>query len=115
MFREVKEVPRQEVTPMENEPEKIEFELEGEECDSTEEAESKEEEPHMFLILRRSSQERRKLERYSPPDCCSHFSLSITNDDPRNVKEAINSEDSDLSEKAMYEEMDSLDKMKLGI
>ena len=39
MFREVKEVPRQEVTPMEKEPEKIEFELEGEESDSTEEVE----------------------------------------------------------------------------
>ena len=30
VFREVKEVPRQEVTPVKKEPEKIEFELEGE-------------------------------------------------------------------------------------
>ena len=30
VFREVKEVPRKEVNPMEKEPEKIEFELEGE-------------------------------------------------------------------------------------
>ena len=36
--------------------------------------------------------------------------LSITDDDPRNVKEAVNSEDSDLWKKAMDEEMDSLDK-----
>ena len=33
LFREVKEFPRQEVTPMEKDPEKIEFELEGEEYD----------------------------------------------------------------------------------
>ena len=63
MFREVKEVPRQEVTPMEKEPEKIEFELEGEESDSMEEFELEEEEPHT-LVFRRSSQERRKPERY---------------------------------------------------
>ena len=36
--------------------------------------------------------------------------MSITDDDPRNVKEVVNSEDSDLWEKAMDEEMDSLDK-----
>ena len=56
VFREVKEVPRQEVNPMENEPKKIEFKLEGEESNSIEEDESKEEEPHT-LVLRRSSQE----------------------------------------------------------
>ena len=39
VFREFKEVPKQEVTPTEKELEKIEFELEGEESDSTEEAE----------------------------------------------------------------------------
>ena len=38
VFQEVKEVPRQEVNPMEKEPEKIEFKLEGEESDSIEEA-----------------------------------------------------------------------------
>ena len=36
--------------------------------------------------------------------------MSITDDDPRNVKEAVNSEDSDLWKKAMDKEMDSLDK-----
>ena len=34
VFREVKEVPRHEVNPMEREPDKIEFKLEGEESDS---------------------------------------------------------------------------------
>ena len=41
--------------------------------------------------------------------------MSITDDDPRNVKETVNSEDSDFWKKAMDEEMDSLEKMKLGI
>ena len=35
VFIKVKEVPKHEVNPMEKEPEKIEFELEGEESDST--------------------------------------------------------------------------------
>ena len=39
VFREVKEVPRHEVNPKEKELEKIGFELEGEESDSTKEAE----------------------------------------------------------------------------
>ena len=36
--------------------------------------------------------------------------MSITDDDPRNVKEDVNSKDSDLWKKAIDEEMDSLDK-----
>ena len=62
---------------MENEQEKIEFKLESEEFDSIEEVELEEEEPHT-LVLRRSSREIRKPERYSPPDFCSHFVFSIT-------------------------------------
>ena len=61
-------------------------------------------------MLRRSSREIRKSTRYSPLDFHSHFDLFITDDDPRNVKEAVNSEDSDLWKKAMDEEIDSLDK-----
>ena len=36
--------------------------------------------------------------------------MSITNDDPINVKEVVVSEDNDLWKKAMVEEMDALDK-----
>ena len=36
--------------------------------------------------------ERRKLERYSPLDFRSNFALSITDDDPITVGEAVNSE-----------------------
>ena len=59
---------------MEKEPEKIEFKLGGEEFDSIEEAESEEEEPHT-PVLRRSSREIRKPERYSPPYFRSHFAI----------------------------------------
>jgi hypothetical protein len=54
--------------------------------------------------------DKRKPERYSPPDFRSNFALSITDDDPRTVREAVNSEDSKLWKKAMVEEMDALDK-----
>jgi hypothetical protein len=54
--------------------------------------------------------DRRQPERYSPPDFHSNFALSITDDDPRTVREAVNSEDSKLWKKAMVEEMDALDK-----
>jgi hypothetical protein len=68
-----------------------------------------EEEPHT-PVLRRSVRERRKPKRYSPTDFHSNFSLSIIDDDPRKVREAVNSEDSKLWKKAMVQEMDSLDK-----
>jgi hypothetical protein len=83
--------------------------LDDAKSESSEEDEAEEEEPHT-PVLRRSVRERRKPERYSPPDFCSNFSLSITDDDPRTVREAVNSEDSKLWKKAMVEEMDALDK-----
>jgi hypothetical protein len=117
VFREVKDVSKQEFPPNQDEPEKIELELddaksessEEEEVEEAEEAEAEEEEPHT-PVLRRSVRDRRQPERYSPPDFRSNFALSITNDDPRTVREAVNSEDSKLWKKAMVEEMDALDK-----
>jgi hypothetical protein len=60
--------------------------------------------------LRRSDRERRLPERYSPPDFRSNFALSTTDDDPRTVREAVDSEDGNLWKRAMEEEMASLDK-----
>ena len=56
--------------------------------ESTEEYEAKEEESHT-PVLRRSVRERRQPARYSPPDFSSNFALSITNDDPRTIREAV--------------------------
>jgi len=69
---------------------KIEFELNEEESDSTAEEESEDEETQT-LGVRRSFQERRKPKRYSPFSFCSKFALSIIDDDPRNVKDAVDS------------------------
>ena len=60
--------------------------------------------------MRRSVQERRKPERYSPSEFCSNFALSITDSDPRTVKEAVDSEDGKLWKEAMVDEMASLHK-----
>jgi hypothetical protein len=46
--------------------------------------------------LRRLVQERRKMERYTPLDLCSNFVFSITYDDPRDFREAMDSEDEKL-------------------
>jgi hypothetical protein len=40
--------------------------------------------------------------------------LSITNDDPRTVREEVDSEDGKLGKKAMVEEMEALEKNESG-
>eukprot|EP00253_Pinus_taeda_P025610 PITA_25610 len=107
VFREVKDVIKQEAKP--KEPEKIEFELKEEESNSIEEEESEDEEPQNPGV-RRSVRERRKPERYSPSTFYSNFSLSITDDDPRTVKELVDSQDEKVWKEAMVDEMASLHK-----
>jgi hypothetical protein len=86
------------------------LELDDAKSESFEEDEAGEEEEPHTPVLKRSVRERRKPERYSPPNFRSNFALSITDDDPRTVREALNLEDSKLWKKAMVEEMDALDK-----
>eukprot|EP00253_Pinus_taeda_P012219 PITA_12219 len=93
VFIEMKDVIKHEVQL--KELEKIEFELTEEESDSRTEEESEDEEAQTPGV-RRSVRERRQPKRYSPSAFCSNFSLSITDDDPRTVKEAIDSEDGKL-------------------
>ena len=50
VFREVKDVPKQEFLPRQEENKKIEFDLDDAKSKSTEEDESKEEEPHAPLL-----------------------------------------------------------------
>ena len=89
----MKYVIKHEVQP--KEPKKIEFELKEEALDSTAEEESEDEEPQTPAV-RRSVRERRQLERYSPSAFSSNFALSVTDNDPRIVKEAVDSEDGKL-------------------
>eukprot|EP00253_Pinus_taeda_P029314 PITA_29314 len=107
VLREVKDVIKHEV--QRKEPEKIEFELKKEESESTAEEESEDEEPQTSAV-RRLVRERRHHERYSPSAFCSNFSLSITDDDPKTVKEAVDLEDGKLWKEAMVDEMASLHK-----
>jgi hypothetical protein len=76
--------------PKEEEPKKIEFELKDNESNSIKEHELEKQDIHT-LVLRRSVWERRKMERYTPHDFRSNFVFSITDDDPRSVREAVNS------------------------
>ena len=101
MFKELKDVSKHEVQP--KEPEKIEFELKEEESDSTVEEESEDEEPQN-LGVRRSVRETTYPKRYSPYSFYSNFALSITDDDPRTMKEAVDSEDEKLWKEAMVDE-----------
>eukprot|EP00253_Pinus_taeda_P014670 PITA_14670 len=98
VFREVKDIIKHEAQP--KELEKIEFELKEE---------SEDEEPQT-LGVRRSIRERRQPESYNPSAFSSIFSLSITDDDPRTVKEAVDSKDGKLRKEAMFDEMASLHK-----
>eukprot|EP00253_Pinus_taeda_P024268 PITA_24268 len=106
-IREVKNVIKHEVQP--KELEKIEFELKEEELDSTAEEESEDEEPQT-PGARRSVRERRQPESYIPSTFYSNFSLSITDHDPRTVKEIVDSEDGKLWKEAIVYEMPSLHK-----
>ena len=88
---------------MQDEPEKIELDLDDAKSESSKEDEAGEEEEPHTPVLTRSMREIRKPERYSPPDFRSNISLSITDDDPITVKETMNSKDSKLWKKAVVE------------
>eukprot|EP00253_Pinus_taeda_P008703 PITA_08703 len=107
VFRGVKDVIKHEV-PL-KELEKIEFELKEEESNSTTKEESEDEEPQNPDV-RRLVQEIRQSERYSPSAFCLKFSLSITVDDPRTMKEEVDTKDGKLWKEAMVDEMTSLHK-----
>jgi len=59
VFREVKDVSKHEFLPMQDEPEKIELELDDAKSKSSEEEEAEEEEPHT-PVLRRLVRDRRQ-------------------------------------------------------
>ena len=74
VFREVKDVSKHEFLPRPEEPEKIELELDDAKSEPSKEDEeaTEEEEPHTPVLMI-SVRERRKLERYSPPDFAFQF------------------------------------------
>jgi hypothetical protein len=62
------------------------------------------------MVVRRSERVRKPVERYSPPDFCSTFVLTSTDDEPKLVREEIDSTEGKLWKDAMVEEMESLHK-----
>jgi hypothetical protein len=96
VFREIKDVVKKEFPRRREELEKKKFELKDNESESTtkqeEEEEEEEEDPHTQL-LRRSVRERMKLEMYTTLDFHSNFALSITDGDPINIRELVDSKD----------------------
>ena len=72
---------KQEFLPTQDEPKKIELDLDDAKFETSEEEEAKEEEeeeePHT-LVLRRSMRDRRQPERYSPPDFRSNLDRKST-------------------------------------
>ena len=116
IFIEVSEYLKKEEQPKKDELEKVQFELQDEDSaskyESTEEDEVAEEEEPQNPVLRRSARERRQPERYSPYDFHSAFTLSVTDDDPRTVIEALDSKEGKFWKKAMDEEMAALEKNK---
>jgi hypothetical protein len=93
VFIEVGDTSRNEGESREEDPHKWEFELRNDESNSQEEAESielDEEVEHQNLILRRCDHVRRQYDRYSPPDFYYTFSLFVSDEEPRSIKEVVN-------------------------
>jgi hypothetical protein len=89
-------------------PEKVQFELRNEEGDLDESTESKREVEQPTPIVRRSERVTKPIEMYSPPDFHSAFVLATTDDEPKLVREPIDSAEGKPWKDAMVEEMESL-------
>jgi hypothetical protein len=67
------------------------FELRNDEHDSDELTKSDEEVEQSNLKVRRYERVKKPFERYNPPDFCSAFVLSSTDEEPKSFKEAVDS------------------------
>jgi hypothetical protein len=111
VFRDVGRKSESEVVQTKNNPEKVRFELRNEEeGDSNESIESDEEVEQPTLVVKRSERVRKLVERYSLPDFRSAFVLTTTDEEPKSVKEVVDSTEGRLWNSAMVEEMESLHK-----
>jgi hypothetical protein len=84
------------------------FELRNEEEDLDESIESEEELQQTNPAVRRSKRVRKSIERYSLPYFHNAFLLTPTNDEPKLVREVVDSTERKLWKDAMVEEMESL-------
>jgi hypothetical protein len=108
IFREVGGTSRTKEDQMEKEPEKMVFKLRNEENDSNESIESNEEVEQPTLVVRRYGCIRKPIERYNPLDLCFAFVLSTSYDEPKLVREVVDSTKGKLWKDTMVEEIESL-------
>jgi hypothetical protein len=109
VFREFKSKSKhKKIVHTENNPKTVWFELRNEEDDSDESNESEEEVKQLTMVVRRSKRVRKLVKRYSPPDLCSTFMLTATDDESKSVGEEIDSTEGKLCKETMVEEMESL-------
>jgi hypothetical protein len=97
-----------------NNTENVRFKLrKEEEEDSYESTKLYEEVEQPNLVVRRSERVRKPFKMYGPPNFCSTFLLTYTYEDPKSVREGINSVEGRLWKDAMVEEMESLHKNEM--
>jgi hypothetical protein len=80
-----------EIIQTKNNPEKVWFELRNEEDDLDESTKSYEEEEQPTPIVRRSERMIKTIERNIPSKLCSAFMLTTTENEPKSVREAVDS------------------------
>jgi hypothetical protein len=86
------------------------FELSNEEDDLDESIELGKEVKQPTPVVRRLERVRKQVEGCILPKLCSAFMLTATNDEPKMVREAVDSTEGKLWKYAMVEEMESLQK-----
>jgi hypothetical protein len=95
---------------MEKEPEKLVFAPRNEKHDLDQLTKLDEEVEPPTLVVRRSKRVKKPIERYSPLDFRYAFELSAIDNEPKSVREAVNSIEGKLWKDAMVEEMEFLHK-----
>jgi hypothetical protein len=115
VFREVgRKFDFEVMVKIENDSEKVWFELRNEEEDySDESTESDKEVEKMTLVVRRFERVRKPIVRYSPLKFCFAFVLTTTDKEPNSVREVVNLTEGRLYKDAMIEEMESLHKNEM--
>jgi hypothetical protein len=111
VFKEVRRKSKSEVVQKENNLEKVKFEVRNEEEDDSDESTKSDEEVEQSTsFVSRSKRVRKAVERYSSPDFPSSFVLISTDEEPKSVREVVDSTKSRIWKDTKVDEMKSLHK-----
>jgi hypothetical protein len=91
IFREVRGNSKSEEVQTKKELDKLVFELRNDEHDSNESIELDEDLEHSTLVVRGYEEVRKQVERYSPPNFHYVFVLSGIDEEPKSVREVVDS------------------------